>query len=290
MENNLYKRIGSRVKRARENLKISQEELARRLGYNSPATISHFETGQRKVSIADLHQLSEVLGTPLEYFFEQEEIGTEMQRFRLRAMEVRPSARESVGAFLAFAHKHSRKSSKIPSDIREKRPGVAAEIILNLTDTSEPPINPNHVAKSLNVPVFNWDFPDEVSGIYVVEEDASSIGVNQSHPSVRQRFTIAHELGHLLYHKEDSLFVDFLDTEMAQYSYNDEQREQETKANQFAADLLMPKKWIKKDFDKYGADGLVLLAQRYEVSEQALWFRLLNLKLVERDKKILIET
>ena len=289
MEDSLYKRIGGRVKEARENLKLSQEELARRLGYASPATISHFETGQRKVSIADLQKLSEVLGTPLEYFVEQEEAGTEMQRFRLRAKGVRPSARESVAAFLAFAHKHSRKSSKIPSDIQEKRPGVAAEIILELAQTTEPPINPNQVVKSLNIPVFHWDFPDEVSGIFVVEESAASIGVNQNHPNVRQRFTIAHELGHLLFHADDSLVVDFLDTEMAHFSYDDAEREQETKANQFAADLLMPRKWIKKDFDKYGAEGLTFLAQRYEVSEQALWFRLLNLKLVGKNEGLFLD-
>jgi Zn-dependent peptidase ImmA (M78 family)/DNA-binding XRE family transcriptional regulator len=279
MERDLYRQIGRRIKDARENLGISQEELARQMGYTSPATISHFETGNRKVSIADLQRLSKILGIPLEHFFETEEVSPGMQRFRLRAKMVRPSARESVASFLAFAQKHGQKSPQIPPGIRNFRPGDAARQILAFSQVNEPPVHVSQVAKQVNVPIFNWDFPDEISGIFV--NNPACVGVNKNHPHVRQRFTIAHELGHLIYHEGQDLFVDFADVESSDLSLDDKERELETKANQFAADLLMPMDWIKKNFADHGEDELTYLAQRYEVSEQALWFRLLNLRLVK---------
>lgn len=99
-------------------------------------------------------------------------------------------------------------------------------------------------------------------------------------PYVRQRFSIAHELGHLIYSQAEQLFVDFSDMEMAAYNMDSVQRTIETRSNQFAADLLMPREWLRKDFSHPDLD-ISLLAKRYEVSEQALWFRLLNLKLIE---------
>jgi Zn-dependent peptidase ImmA (M78 family) len=60
-------------------------------------------------------------------------------------------------------------------------------------------------------------------------------------------------------------------------------RSLETKANQFAADLLMPREWIRKDARYYDFD-VTLLAKRYEKSEQAIWFRLLTLKLVNQSE------
>lgn len=278
MEEQLYRQIGRRIRSAREQSGMSQDELARRMGYTSSATISHFETGLRKVSLADLHRLSEILGVPIEYLLSIEDTPT-MQRFRLRAQEVRPSVREEVATFLAFAENHGRSFPRALAPLRNQRTGDAAKQVLQLAAVSGPPVSPSEVAKILGVPVFYWDFPNEVSGIVVLERDRTCIGVNQHHPNTRQRFTIAHELGHLVYDDKESMLVDFSDMEVTAL-FDETQRKLESNANQFAADLLMPYDWIRKDFKKPGNDA-TLLAQRYEVSEQALWFRLKNLKLVE---------
>ena len=62
-----------------------------------------------------------------------------------------------------------------------------------------------------------------------------------------------------------------------------QQQEFETKANQFAADLLMLRTWILQDVAKHSDElDLTWLAKRYEASEQSLWFRLINLKLIDK--------
>lgn len=280
MKRDLYKSIGIRIRAARERLDLSQEQLAQRMGYTSPATISHFESGTRRISVADLHRLAEELGVPLEYFIVATDDEPQLRHFRLRAEAVRPVVREAVAQFLSFAAKNGAEPVQLPRTVTTMGAGAAAECILKETHIDAPPVSPFAVAKQFAVPVFQWDFPDEVSGIFVLHDRKACIGVNQNHPYVRQRFSVAHELGHFVFHEAKDLFVDFTDIDMAMTAMDESERSREMIANWFAADLLMPRRWIREDFDRYGEDNLLLMAQRYDVSEHALWFRLLNLKLV----------
>ena len=135
----------------------------------------------------------------------------------------------------------------------------------------------------MDVPVYDWQFPDEISGVFFSEDGVVAVGVNEQHPYVRQRFTTAHELGHFVFDSERDLFVDFAAADATAMGDNGGANSlSERKANRFAAALLIPRDWIEEDVGTYGPD-LTLLAKRYEVSEQALWFRLLNLRLVESD-------
>lgn len=272
--------IGARVRRAREKAGLSQQELAQRMGYSSPATVSNMEVGDRRITVADLSAVSSALGVPLEHFLPP--VSSDASRhFSLRAADLQnlnPSARSSVVEFLTFAEKHGQSCSPPPSGLRRKRPGAAAEAILRMTDIHEPAIDPREVARRLEIPVFDWSLGDEISGIFVCFDGRTAIGVNEEHPPVRQRFTIAHELGHFVYSDRDAIVFDYLGRERGFSFEMSESADSETTANQFAADLLMPAIWVRLDFEQYGAD-LSILRRRYGVSEQAMWFRLLNLHL-----------
>ncbi len=283
MEKDIYKSIGNQIRAARESLGLSQEQLALQIGYASPATISHFESGARKISIADLQALSTLLGVPVEHFLTANADDSKMRHFRLRASTVHPASREIVAYFLSFAEKHSEVPQKLSTSIRELKPSRAAKKILEMTKIQEPPVSPFEVSKRLGVPVFQWDFPDEISGLFALEGNKACIGVNQNHAHVRQRFSVAHELGHFIFHDKEDLFVDFKTEVDVTVLLDGEQQRLETTANQFAADLLMPFDWVQKDFKEYGVSGISVMAQKYVVSEQALWFRLMSMKLVDRN-------
>lgn len=280
MADDLYQAIGERIRRARESVGLSQQDLAKRIGYSSPATISHFESGERRISIQDLQQIAQTLGLPTDHFLQTETPYQGIESFRLRAHAIRPAAREPVLAFLTFAQKHSRTLKQMPSGLENLRPGKAAERVLADLKIEEPPVSPRDVAVRLGVPVFEWELPDEISGIFISYQNQFCIGVNEAHPRVRQQFSIAHEIGHLVYDRSQSLFLDFTEVSMTADLEKLQDSKAETRANQFAADLLMPAVWLRKDFERYGANDLTFLAKRYEVSQQALWFRLLTLKLV----------
>lgn len=78
--------IGARIKEARETLKISQKELALRVGVSQPS-VSDWETGKTEPTVDNLR----VLAVELEVFFEWLVTGREPRQYRLRAaQEVEP--------------------------------------------------------------------------------------------------------------------------------------------------------------------------------------------------------
>jgi Zn-dependent peptidase ImmA (M78 family)/transcriptional regulator with XRE-family HTH domain len=284
----LDQEIGARIRRAREEAGLSQHELARKLGYASPATVSYMEAGDRRITVTDLSAVADAIGLSLGYFLPTASLDEKDIHLNLRATDIgniNPSARRTVIDFLLFAQKHGHDSSGPAESLRKKSPGAAASTILQSVQIKEPPVAPRDVASRIGVPVFDWAFGDEISGVFVSYEGKTAIGVNEIHPVARQRFTVAHELGHYIYSHRDSIVFDYMGRERGFSFEMSEDAAAETKANQFAADLLMPALWVKKDFGATGAD-LKLLAKRYRVSEQAMWFRLLNLHLLsENDQR-----
>lgn len=140
--------------------------------------------------------------------------------------------------------------------------------------------NPEAIAKKIGVNVLYENLEDEISGVLVVKDDTPVIFVNSTHHSNRQRFTIAHELGHHILHKPTGVHVDkgFTLAFRSPKSSTGEDL-QEIEANQFAAELLMPREGIEKYLAKYGVkeirDFVVEeLATFFEVSQQAMTIRL----------------
>ena len=65
----IYKDIGKKIQRAREELGLSQEALASRLGYTQ-AALSNYELGKRRLYLANIEQIARELNRPLSYFLE----------------------------------------------------------------------------------------------------------------------------------------------------------------------------------------------------------------------------
>lgn len=66
----IYKNIGKRIQKAREEIGISQEELAARLGV-SQAALSNYELGKRRLYLANIQQIADVLNKPLSFFMDE---------------------------------------------------------------------------------------------------------------------------------------------------------------------------------------------------------------------------
>ena len=64
-----YRAIGMRVQQVRQELGITQGELADRLGCTQ-AALSNYELGKRRLDLAGLEQIAGILGKPLGYFIE----------------------------------------------------------------------------------------------------------------------------------------------------------------------------------------------------------------------------
>ncbi len=147
------------------------------------------------------------------------------------------------------------------------------------------PVDVTTLAERLGISVVAQPMEEAVSGVLVVRDGRAAIGVNQAHHPHRQRFTIAHELGHYLLHSGDTrLFVDAGLTFYRDDSSADGTYAQEIEANAFAAELLMPEHLLKQCLGNQKVDlhddlAVARLAARFGVSGQALTIRLINLKL-----------
>jgi Zn-dependent peptidase ImmA (M78 family) len=149
------------------------------------------------------------------------------------------------------------------------------------------PVPVEKLAALLGAEIVLQPFSGEISGIVHRNKDGGAvIGVNSSNTIQRQRFTIAHEIGHLLLHADENLHVDKnfpigLRNEISGKSVN----ENEIEANQFAAALLMPPDLMAEDVKPFiGKDvmfAIQKLAKKYKVSEQAMSIRLSSLGYVE---------
>lgn len=65
--------IGKRIKEKREELKLSQRDLAKKMNYTNHSTIGKIERGQVDVSQTRIVQFAEVLGTSVAYLMGWEE-------------------------------------------------------------------------------------------------------------------------------------------------------------------------------------------------------------------------
>ena len=64
----LYKKIGSKIKKIRENRGLTKQELAKELGYESDTAIHLIETGKRKVSLEKLKIIANLFKIPISHF------------------------------------------------------------------------------------------------------------------------------------------------------------------------------------------------------------------------------
>jgi len=72
MQNNFYKKIGKKIRDARNEIGLTLEELNERTGLNlSKGSFSSMENGKQQISIYQLHRIANALGVPLNSFFDE---------------------------------------------------------------------------------------------------------------------------------------------------------------------------------------------------------------------------
>lgn len=123
------------------------------------------------------------------------------------------------------------------------------------------------LATSIGIQVEYLPLANEISGFLRKRHGEWIIGVNSLHHRNRQRFTIAHELGHYFLHRD---IGDFEDRALFRRELQFDRRESE--ANGFAAKLLMPETEFRTVVVANDA-SLDQLARHFGVSPAAAQFR-----------------
>ena len=150
---------------------------------------------------------------------------------------------------------------------------AAAEVLKNIGWDGTLPIDPAKVAKCYDIDIIKDEslVGGTNSGRCVITDEGSKIIiVNPSDSLARQRFTVAHELGHALLHNEG--VHPRSDVRLTKY------KRLEAEANKFAAALLMPSEHVVMAFNL--GKNLEELAAIFGVSQTAMRIRLETLGFV----------
>lgn len=184
-----------------------------------------------------------------------------------------------------------------PRSVGRKRAEARAAEVLASTGVATPPVPVEEITEALGLEVVYESLPPDTSSVLIREPNGRRlIGVNAFHSATRQRFSLAHELGHALLHFAQTppsdgeavvsrpLEVLFRDNISGQGT-----NRVEIDANAFAAALLMPADLVKSRLRRRWAQEptrsveltISDLADDFDVSPQAMRYRLVNLGLAD---------
>lgn len=141
----------------------------------------------------------------------------------------------------------------------------------NSPQISSPPIPVYEIAESNGVNVVFVDFGDHAESVSgLCDFSAARIYVNKDDSPERQAFTMAHELGHWVLHREDFLANPDSYPVLPRFNHPNRSDPMEKEANKFAACLLVPKRMLSPVRSAPAA----ALAKSFAVSRTMMEFRL----------------
>ncbi|MDR2341507.1 MAG: ImmA/IrrE family metallo-endopeptidase [Campylobacteraceae bacterium] len=134
------------------------------------------------------------------------------------------------------------------------------------------PLNINYIVKKMfKLDLEETDLGKETSGFLEKINDKWTIFVNSRESDYRKRFTVVHELAHYIKHRDNCPL------KKDQIFFRDENTNSiEREANEFAANLLMPKEMFEKYIDE-GYDTISSLADKFQLSTSAVRYRAFKL-------------
>jgi Zn-dependent peptidase ImmA (M78 family) len=269
------------VKLAREARSLRQTELAAKVGLQS-GKICKVELEIQTFSEDTLSRMSQVLGFPQGFFFQEGDIYPPNLNYRKR-VDIRQKFMDCIEAGINIYRLN------IQHLLRANEKYTHAVPTFEVSEKQTPEVIADKVRRKWDIPngrIENLTELVEKTGIIIVPTsfgtdkiDGRSILTENGHPVIllndtltgdRWRFTLAHELGHLVMHV---------------FGKSSFERDVEREANRFASALLMPEKDIRPDLET-DIDLSVLgkLKPKWKVSMQAILYRARNLGTVTENQ------
>jgi transcriptional regulator with XRE-family HTH domain len=251
METKISGILGTRLRREREIMGITQEALAKAVGLSSEF-ISLLELGKRMPSLETLTTLSDFFRKDVSFFVKEKEeafnvlLQDERVDNKARALlkkfkkycEEYLHLEDLTGRRIELAPLYSHPSAEAMADEERRRLGVGNEPVRDIFSLFE--LNGLRI---LRLPI-----PEEskISGVFIFfeAERAAFALVNSAQPFEQQVFTSAHEYCHYLKHRYSGPVIDHPDIFIEEYLPLYHPREKF--AQKFAVCFLIPSQKIKE--------------------------------------------
>ena len=283
--------LADRVRAAMEAAGMSQRALGQAIGFDPP-TMSKALSGKRGFKPLELALISETLGISVQQLLADGTRSREavLARVQPEGSPATEQALARVRQMLELDGLLSEQGFEALPAVRPPRPSTSLPyeqgelLALRLRSQSglgdaDLPTDLGQLAADVedkfNVDVAIEPLESGLDGLAIWRRHYTLIMVSSSIAAHRQRYTIAHELGHLMAGDQGDI-VD----ENINYS----RTPAETRANAFAAAFLMPAGALRAATGEHSTPTEELIADllaRYRVSLDALAFRLHNLGIID---------
>jgi len=166
----------------------------------------------------------------------------------------------------------------------------SAEQVLKDCGIKERPVPLDKIIEQNRILRVDLPANGDIFGAIVKQNGRVIIAVNPNQHANRQRFTIAHELGHFFNHDYGTNGQEHVDGDFRLHWRNGKSSQgvdwHEIEANRFAASLLMPEDLLREDVERslpMDNQAVRKLAALYKVSRIAMQYRLVNLGILPPD-------
>jgi len=278
--------VGERIVIARHILGKDRSDIARVLGI-PPTAYAKLERGDGRV-FSQLERLSEVLMVPRDFLVQGALplIPTHALSYRRKVALKSPAARRIQG-ISSLAPELTQQIEQfvalppvtvphIPVDHNQDIESISRMIRLQFQLSDGPIKDTVALAEALGVVLFWTNADEEFDGVSLWADGRPYIILNsRKNDGYRSRFTLMHELGHLILHRND----------LGVEQQEDERRRRDREADAFASSFLMPPSSFGRWYPKYGT-VFDLLAERtyWRVSCSAMVRRARDLSLISEEQ------
>ena len=284
--------IGRRLKALREERRVSQDDLARLLGFKDRQTVSAIETGARRVTAEELVLAVEKLDVPLDYFTDPFQLIGE-GRFSWRHTDAEPhslgdyerSAGRWIAAYRTLAAQLGRQTPLMRRALGLARHSRFEDAMLagerfaaqfGLGDTPATRLI-DVMEREFGILVLSVDAHDGISGAACRLPELDAVLIARHEVEGRRHFDLAHELFHIL-------TWDTMPPNHSEQARETGGNRVEQLANSFASALLMPASALKSPgaWSQLSGTELVTrlnaMADALHVTSSALRWRLVDLR------------
>lgn len=277
--------LGNKIKSARILNALSQQKLADKTSV-SKQMISKYEKGESKPSSPVLIELAKALGVKIDYFFTQSfEVDLGAINFRkkskltqTRLNSIKEEVKIRLSNYLEIEDILQIKSTFGNSVAKQKVTSLEdiEKVVLHLRNEWEIGLDPLHniiqLLEDLEIKVIEIEEKENLlDGMAAfVDDKYPVIVVNKIFGIERKRFTLLHELGHLLLDLPEC-----------------DEKTEETYCNQFASEFLFPTQSVYREFglkrDRISFKELEPIQRKYGISIQAIIYRLVNVGVLPKN-------
>jgi Zn-dependent peptidase ImmA (M78 family)/DNA-binding XRE family transcriptional regulator len=266
---------------ARQARGVTQQELTEHLNIGQ-GTLSKLESGLARVSLNVLEKLAKFFHYPREFFYEPLEIYPPGLHFYRKHKTLPQKEQSKLIAAINIQRMHIQKLllsadidrinlPEFDAEEYEQPEDVARAIRQYLRLPSGPVENMTNLLENIGMIVIHRRVGTRLfSGVSLPTEDAHQIiFINRDMPGDRMRYTLAHELAHVVMHRIPTPSM-------------------EDEADRFAAEFLMPERDIRSHLRDLTLEKLASLKPHWKVAMSALLQQAKNLgQITERHYRTL---